>query len=93
MIGEKPFAMDGIAELDILPSNHVLIRTTESFFNPKKEYQLSIGTTTKVYKSEEIGHIKFVNPGYNSVLESHFIILSIIMIKLNLFLISPFFGF
>lgn len=72
IVGEKPFAMDGIAELDILPSNHVLIRTSESFFNPKKEYQFSIGTTTKIYKDDEIGHIKFFNPGYNSVLESQY---------------------
>jgi HK97 family phage portal protein len=72
IVGEKPLGMNGIAELEILPSNHVLIQTNDSFFNPIKKYEFSLGTTRRVFESEEIGHIKFFNPGYNSVLESSY---------------------
>lgn len=72
IFGEKPFGMNGIAELDILPSNHVIIQSNNDFFKPNKQYKLGLGGTYRTFQSDEIGHIKFFNPGYNSVLESHY---------------------
>lgn len=72
LVGEKPIGMNSFYELDVLPSNYVLIKTNESFFNPQKEYQFSIGNTTRNYKHDEIGHIKLFNPAYNSILEAQY---------------------
>jgi HK97 family phage portal protein len=72
LYGAKPIGMSGIAEVDILPSNLIDIRVTDNFFNQIKEYDFRIGKTNRTFTSEEIGHIKFFNPGYNSVLESQY---------------------
>lgn len=72
IVGEKPLGMNGIAEIDVLPSKLVEIRSNESFFNPIKEYYFNIGSSSRTFKNDEIGHIKFFNPAYNSVLESHY---------------------
>lgn len=72
LYGVKPIGMSGIAEIDVLPSNLVEIRVTDNFFNQIKEYYFRIGKTNRTFTSEDIGHIKFFNPAYNSLLEAQY---------------------
>lgn len=72
IVGEKPTGMKGIAEIDILPSNNVLIKSNQSFFLPQNEYQFELGGSRRVFQNDEIGHIKFFNPAYNSITEAQY---------------------
>lgn len=67
MIGEKPIGMNGIAEIDILPSNYVTIKSNNSFFLPKNKYDFQLGTNKRIFEHDEVRHIKFFNPAYDSV--------------------------
>ena len=72
LFGERPTGMKAIAELDVLPPNNIVIKTNDSFFLTTKQYEFEISKTRRVFEQNEIGHIKFFNPGYNSVLESQY---------------------
>jgi len=60
-----------IAELDVLPSNHIEIQTNDNFFLPNLKYQFDIGKTQRTYNNEELEHIKFFNPSYYSIEDSY----------------------
>ena len=60
-----------IAELDVLPSNHVEIQTNQDFFLPNLKYQFDIGKTKRVYTNEELEHVRFFNPSYQSIEDSY----------------------
>lgn len=72
IVGEKPLGMNGIAELDILPPNFVTINSSDSFFNPNIKYDFQLGTSRRIFTKDDLQHIKFFNPAYNSVVESHY---------------------
>jgi phage portal protein BeeE len=58
---------DAIQELDVLPSNHVCLDTNDDFFNPMLKYSMKLDNKKYSFETEEIGHIRFYNPLYNSV--------------------------
>jgi HK97 family phage portal protein len=60
-----------IAEVDVLPSNHIEIQTNDNFFLPNLKYQFNIGKTIRTYQQNEIEHVKLFNPNYSSVEESY----------------------
>lgn len=60
-----------IAEVDVLPSNHIEIETGDNFFLPNLKYQFDIGSTKRIYKQGDIEHIKLFNPNYQSVEDSY----------------------
>lgn len=60
-----------IAELDVLPSKNVEIQTNQDFFLPNLKYQFDIGKTHRSYTQEEIEHVRFFNPSYQSIQESY----------------------
>jgi len=71
MVSESSFNNSMIAEVDILPSPYVCPTTTNNnFFMPNIQYQFELGTNKRNYQHDEIEHIKFFNPGYNSVNDS-----------------------
>jgi len=71
MVSESSFNNSMIAEVDILPSPYVCPTTTNNnFFMPNISYQFELGTNKRNYQQDEIEHIKFFNPGYNSVNDS-----------------------
>ena len=72
LVGEKPLGMNGIAELDVLPPPFVNIESDESFFNPNIKYRFALGNSQRVFTKEDLQHIKFFNPSFNSVWESHY---------------------
>ena len=71
MISESSFSNNLIAEVDILPSPYVCPTTgNNNFFMPNISYQFELGTNQRNYDVDELEHIKFFNPGYNSVNDS-----------------------
>lgn len=72
IVGEKPLGMNGIAEIDVLPSNFVEIKSNDSFFNPVKKYNFQIGAYRREFTNEDLAHLKFFNPSYNCIKESHY---------------------
>jgi len=71
-----------IAELDVLPSNHVEIQSGQDFFLPNVKYQFDIGKTKRTYLQEEVEHLRFFNPSYQSI-EDSFDGLSIFQVAAN----------
>lgn len=59
-----------IAELDVLPSKHVSIKSSQNFFLPALKYSFNLQKTKETYEAEEIEHIKLFNPSYDTVEES-----------------------
>lgn len=72
IVGEQPIGMNGIAEIDVLPTAFVEIKSNESFFNPDLKYNFQLGSSKRTFTKEDLQHVKFFNPAYNSVLESHY---------------------
>jgi HK97 family phage portal protein len=60
-----------IAEVDVLPSNHIDIETNDNFFLPNLRYCFEIGKTKRTYKQGDLEHVKLFNPNYNTVEESY----------------------
>jgi len=60
-----------IAEIDVLPSNHIEIQAGQNFFLPNVKYQFDIGNTKRTYLQDEIEHIRFFNPSYQSIEDSY----------------------
>ena len=60
-----------IEEIDVLPSNHIEIKTNNDFFLPNLKYCFELGKTKRVYDVEELEHIKMFNPSYDSVEDSY----------------------
>jgi HK97 family phage portal protein len=53
-------------DIDILPSDSVTIESNQDFFIPKYKYLFTYGRTHREFTMEEISHIKFHNPCFNS---------------------------
>lgn len=70
--GETQFNSSIVQELDVLPPSFVCIESNNSFFAPEIKFRFTLGTTNKVFDKTNVAHIKFFNPGYCSVLESHY---------------------
>lgn len=70
MIGESGVFSSKIQEVDILPPEHVTIQTNNDWFMPEPKYQFSIGTERRTFEKDQVEHIKYFNPSYNSVQES-----------------------
>ena len=60
-----------IAEVDVFPSNHVEIETSENFFVPNLKYRFELGKVNQVYTTEELEHIRLFNPNYQSIEDSY----------------------
>ena len=60
-----------IADLDVLPSNHIEIKTSENFFLPNLQYKFEIGKTKRTYDVDTLEHIRMFNPSYQNVTESY----------------------
>lgn len=71
LFGEKLEGFgDKIMDLDVLPSNHVEIKCSESFFLNNVEYTFKLGKTNETYDNKNLSHVKLFNPSFNSVEES-----------------------
>jgi HK97 family phage portal protein len=68
--GGTRFNSDLIEELDILPPAYVDIESNNNFFLPELKYRFSLGQQ-RIFTKEQIAHIKFFNPAYSSILDSH----------------------
>lgn len=61
--GTKAIGFEEISELEILPTNGiVIINPNLNYFNPKYEYIFNYGVTSKIFKQDELKHIKYFNP-------------------------------
>ena len=80
MVGEDLFGK--IAEINVLPSNHVEIETKDDFFLPDVKYKFDLGTTRETYDTKELEHIKMFNPSYNTI-EDSFLGLSAFQVAAN----------
>lgn len=57
-----------IEEIDILPTSNVTIEgCNEDFFLPEYKYRFNIGRTNRTIEREQVAHIKFFNPVYQSI--------------------------
>ena len=56
-----------IQELDVLPSNHVCLDTNDDFFNVMLKYSMKLDNKRYSFETEDIGHVRFYNPLFNSV--------------------------
>lgn len=72
IVGEQPIGMAGIAEIDVLPTAFVEIKSNGSFFNHNLKYQFNLGNSSREFTKDDLQHVKFFNPAYNSVNESHY---------------------
>ena len=64
MVGEE---LSGrYQSLDVLPSQNVTIQAKENFFMPDPVYKFGLGTSNATFEKNELQHIRFFNPGYNS---------------------------
>ncbi len=70
VLGERPFASNLIGEIDVLPSNHIEIKTNDDFFITVVKYLFTLSKTKREFTKEDLAHIKFFNPGYDDVTES-----------------------
>jgi HK97 family phage portal protein len=70
LIGEKPFMSGQIAEVDVLPSTAVTIKTNDDFFLPTVNYEFRLGKNVRNFTKDDLTHIKFFNPNYYDVTES-----------------------
>ena len=61
--GTKAIGFDEYLEIDVLPSNGIVIpNLTYDFFDPKVQYYFNFGGTSRVYSQDELKHIKYFNP-------------------------------
>lgn len=61
--GTNSIGFDGIAEIDVLPSNGVVITMVKpDFFMPQLQYVFNFGGTSRVYNQDQVKHIKYFNP-------------------------------
>ncbi len=61
--GEKPFASNAIAELDVLPSQNIYVQDYNgSFFMPEYKFRFNFQNTQKVFSKEDVCHIRMFNP-------------------------------
>jgi HK97 family phage portal protein len=58
---------NGIQELDVLPSNHVCLDTNDDFFNTILKYSMKLDNKKYSFETEDIGHVRYYNPLFNSV--------------------------
>ena len=58
---------NAIQELDVLPTPHVCLDTNDDFFNPLLKYSMKLDNKKYRFETEDIGHIRFFNPLFNSV--------------------------
>ena len=65
LYGEK--INNKVAELDVLPSKFVDVKSSGNFFLPEVKYTLEIDATTKQLERDDLAHIKFFNPYYSTV--------------------------
>ena len=70
MVGESGLVGSRFDSLDVLPSQNVTIQSTENFFMPDPIYNFNIGTVNENYEKSQIEHLRFFNPGYQSVQDS-----------------------
>lgn len=57
-------------ELDVLPSNHVIIRCNDNFFLPNTKYEFCLGKTNETLDNEELSHLRLFNPSFSNVEQS-----------------------
>lgn len=60
-----------LADIDILPSNHVEIKTSQDFFLPNLQYKFEIDKTKRTYDVDTLEHIRMFNPSYQNIQESY----------------------
>jgi len=59
-----------IDEVDVLPTNSISIISNNDFFMPNVNYQFKLNSQVRGFESEEIEHVRFFNPLFNSVEDS-----------------------
>jgi HK97 family phage portal protein len=79
LYGIKPAGFRSIEELDVLPSNHVEVKSKGTFFEPMLKYCMTLDNSYYKFETEDIGHIRFFNPLYSTI-EDSFIGLSPIQV-------------
>lgn len=65
--GTRPAGFNAIEELDVLPSNHVCVDSNDNFFMPELKYSMQLAGKKYKFDTEDIGHIRYFNPLYNTV--------------------------
>lgn len=70
LYGTIPAGFRTIEELDVLPSPFVEVKSNDNFFMPELKYLFTLNGKMMKLEQEEIGHVRFFNPLYNSVDES-----------------------
>jgi len=61
--GTESIGFSPLAELDVLPSNGIVINYLNTdFFTPKLQYYFNFGGTSRIYTDTDLKHIKYYNP-------------------------------
>lgn len=69
LIGTQAVGFIGIQEVDVLPPFATTIKTNQDFFLPLIRYQFEMDRIKRTFEKEEVQHVKFFNPGYDTVNE------------------------
>jgi HK97 family phage portal protein len=70
LYGERAITRSLIQEVDVLPSEYVCIENYgNNFFMPDIKYYFNLGTYKEIPK-DQLSHIRYFNPAYNSIKES-----------------------
>jgi len=60
-----------IAEIDVLPSANIQVKTSQNFFLPNPRYKFEIDGTKRTFTAEELEHTLMFNPSYSTIQESY----------------------
>lgn len=71
LYGESAITRSLIQEVDVLPSEYVCIESNNNFFLPEIKYYFNLGQKKYIPK-EQVCHVRYFNPSYNSIKESQY---------------------